>query len=84
MNILLNGNIVEELSTVVHASKANEKGRALCLKLLDIIPKQQFLISIQAAIGKKILARENLTPLKKDVTAKLVSLAFVYFLGFLQ
>ncbi|XP_033218031.1 translation factor GUF1 homolog, mitochondrial isoform X3 [Belonocnema kinseyi] len=71
MNILLNGNPVEELSTIVHASRASEKGRAICLRLVEIIPKQQFLIAIQAAVGSKILARENLPALRKDVTAKL-------------
>lgn len=73
MIILLNGNPVEELSTIVHASSAVEKAKALCFKLLNLIPKQQFLISIQAKVGAKILARENLPALRKDVCAKLVS-----------
>ncbi|XP_051172476.1 translation factor GUF1 homolog, mitochondrial isoform X2 [Leptopilina boulardi] len=71
MIILLNGNPVEELSTIVHASSAVEKAKALCFKLLNLIPKQQFLISIQAKVGAKILARENLPALRKDVCAKL-------------
>lgn len=72
LNILLNGNVVEELSTIVHCTKAREVGKKMCSKLLDIIPRQLFEISIQAAVGSKILARENLKPYKKDVTAKLV------------
>ncbi|KAK2580608.1 hypothetical protein KPH14_007724 [Odynerus spinipes] len=71
LNILLNGKLVEELSTIVHCTKAREVGRKMCTKLLDIIPRQLFEISIQAAVGSKILARENLKAYKKDVTAKL-------------
>ncbi|XP_043473801.1 translation factor GUF1 homolog, mitochondrial [Leptopilina heterotoma] len=71
MNVLLNGNPVEELSSIVHASNAVVKAKALCLKLLNNIPKQQYHISIQAAVGAKILSRENLPCLRKDVTAKL-------------
>lgn len=74
MDILLNGRMVEELSTVVHCTKATEKARRMCHKLLDIIPRQQFLIAIQACVGTKVLARENLKPYRKDVTAKLVCL----------
>ncbi|XP_012254953.1 translation factor GUF1 homolog, mitochondrial [Athalia rosae] len=71
LNILLNGTLVEELSTVVHCTKATLVGKRMCTKLLDILPRQQFLIAIQAAVGNKILARENLKPYRKDVTAKL-------------
>nr|XP_050862392.1 translation factor GUF1 homolog, mitochondrial isoform X1 [Vespula vulgaris] len=71
LNILLNGNIVEELSTIVHCTKAKEVGKRMCNKLLDIIPRQLFEISIQAAVGSKILARETLKAYRKDVTAKL-------------
>ncbi|XP_014208629.1 translation factor GUF1 homolog, mitochondrial [Copidosoma floridanum] len=74
MDILLNGNVVEELSTLVHCTKATEKAKRMCTKLLDIIPRQQFLIAIQACVGSKVLARENLKPYRKDVTAKLVLL----------
>ena len=72
MDILLNGLLVEELSTIVHGTKAKEKARKICTKLLDIIPRQQFLIAIQACVGSKVLARENVKPYRKDVTAKLV------------
>lgn len=78
MNILLNGIEVEELSTIVHASRAVAKGKALCAKLVNLLPRQQFMISIQAAVGNKILARENLTALRKDVCAKLVSIDASY------
>ncbi|KAL2711731.1 hypothetical protein V1478_018752 [Vespula squamosa] len=71
LNILLNGNVVEELSTIVHCTKAKEVGKRMCNKLLDIIPRQLFEISIQAAVGSKILARETLKAYRKDVTAKL-------------
>ncbi|XP_035723686.1 translation factor GUF1 homolog, mitochondrial-like isoform X1 [Vespa mandarinia] len=71
LNILLNSNIVEELSTIVHCTKAREVGKRMCSKLLDIIPRQLFEISIQATVGSKILARENLKAYRKDVTAKL-------------
>lgn len=72
MDILLNGHLVEELSTIVHCTKATEKAKRMCAKLMEIIPRQQFLIAIQACVGSKILARENLKPFRKDVTAKLV------------
>ncbi|XP_043494053.1 translation factor GUF1 homolog, mitochondrial [Polistes fuscatus] len=71
LNILLNSNVVEELSTIVHCTKAKEIGKRMCTKLLDIIPRQSFEISIQAAVGGKVLARENLKAYRKDVTAKL-------------
>ncbi|XP_076243574.1 translation factor waclaw [Calliopsis andreniformis] len=71
LNISLNGIIVEELSTVVHISKAVFTGKKLCEKLLDVIPRQLFEIAIQALINSKVVARETLKPLKKDVTAKL-------------
>ncbi|KAL7303008.1 hypothetical protein TKK_0004231 [Trichogramma kaykai] len=71
MDVLLNGTLVEELSTILHCTKATEKGKQICKKLLDIIPRQQFLIVIQACVGAKILARENLKPYRKDVTQKL-------------
>lgn len=71
LNILLNGIIVEELSMVVHASKASSAGRKICLKLKDIIPRQLVEIAIQAGVGGKIVARETLKAYRKDVTAKL-------------
>lgn len=71
LNIALNGKIVEEFSTIVHASKARAIGRQICEKMLDILPRQMFEIAIQAIVGGKVLARENLKAYKKDVTAKL-------------
>lgn len=80
MDILLNGLLVEELSTLVHCTKATEKAKRMCNKLLDIIPRQQFLIAIQACVGAKILARENLKPYRKDVAAKLVGfINFIFY-----
>ncbi|KAI4491304.1 hypothetical protein M0802_010237 [Mischocyttarus mexicanus] len=73
LNILLNSNVVEELSTIVHCTKAKEIGKRICNKLLEIIPRQSFEIAIQASVGGKILARENLKAYRKDVTAKLMS-----------
>ncbi|XP_034937066.1 translation factor GUF1 homolog, mitochondrial [Chelonus insularis] len=73
MNVLLNGMPVEELSTIVHASKATGSAKRLAAKLLDIIPRQQFLIAIQVTVGVKVLARENLKPYRKDITGKLKS-----------
>ncbi|XP_050439405.1 translation factor GUF1 homolog, mitochondrial [Adelges cooleyi] len=71
LNILLNGTEVEELGTVVHASKAVNLGRKMVLKLAELIPRQQFLIAIQATVKGKIVARENIKPFRKDVTSKL-------------
>lgn len=71
---MLNGEVVEELSTVVHASKARLYGKDICGRLKETIPKQLFQIVIQAAVGGKILARETIAALRKDVTAKCVSI----------
>ena len=70
LDILINGDPVDALSVMTHRSQADFKGRALCKKMKQLIPKQQFQIAIQAAIGSKILARENISALRKDVTAK--------------
>ncbi|XP_054993654.1 translation factor GUF1, mitochondrial isoform X2 [Sorex araneus] len=70
MDILLNGNIVEELATVVHKDKAYSVGKAICECLKDCLPRQLFEIAIQAAIGSKIIARENVKPYRKNVLAK--------------
>jgi len=67
---MLNGEVVEELSTIVHASKAREYGKRICTRLKESIPKQLFQVAIQATVGGKILARENISALRKDVTAK--------------
>lgn len=73
LDILLNGNLVEELSTIVHISKAKSVGKSMVHRLVEIIPKQQFLVAIQAAVGKDIVARDNIKALRKDVTQKLKS-----------
>lgn len=70
MEVLLNGNAVNELSCIIHASKAREQAKYLVNKLKDELPRQQFAIAVQAAVGGKILARGDLKALRKDVTAK--------------
>jgi GTP-binding protein LepA len=70
MEILVNGDPVDAFATIVHREKAEGRGRELCEKLAGIIPPQMFKIAVQAAIGGKIIARDNVREMRKDVTAK--------------
>ena len=70
LEIRVNDEVVDAFSCLIHQSKAESKGRAICAKLKDVIPRQQFKVPIQAAIGGKIVARETISALTKNVTAK--------------
>lgn len=70
MDILLNGDPVDALSALIHADNAHTLGKKICKKLKELIPRQQFMIALQAAIGAKIISRETISAVRKDVTAK--------------
>ena len=71
VNVMINGDPVDALSLIVHKERAQSRGRTLCERLKKLIPRQQFKVAIQAAIGGKIIARETVASFRKDVTQKL-------------
>jgi len=69
--VMINGDPVDALSLIAHRDRSQSRGRSLCERLKDLIPRQQFKVAIQAAIGGKIIARETVASFRKDVTQKL-------------
>jgi GTP-binding protein LepA len=70
LNIMINGDVVDALSVILHRDKSYQRGRELCEKLREIIPRQQYEVAIQAALGGRILARETIKAMRKNVLAK--------------
>ena len=70
LDILINGEIVDAFSTIIHKDKAYNWGKKLCKKLRELIPRQLFEVTIQGAIGSRIISRESIKPIRKNVTAK--------------
>ena len=71
VGILINGDPVDALSLIVHKDRSEQRGRALCERLKDLIPRQQFKVAIQAAIEEKLLKEKTVASFRKDVTQKL-------------
>ena len=70
VSILVNGEPVDALAMITNKEQSEQRGRAICLKLKDLIPRQLFKVALQAAIGGKVIARETISAVRKDVTAK--------------